>query len=80
MSTEIKKLRVDRIEEGIVIAFSDDGKEYTMCEKIADIKESDIINAAVNENGEVVSVEICKEETDAKKSELKSKLKSLFTK
>lgn len=79
MSTEIKKLHVDRIEEGVVIAFSEDGKEYTMCEKIASVKESDIINAAINENDEVVSVEILSEETKSKKSELKNRLKNLFS-
>ncbi|MBQ8836027.1 MAG: hypothetical protein IJ002_00800 [Clostridia bacterium] len=80
MSTEIKKLHVDRIEEGTVIAFSSDGEEYTMCEKIADIKESDIINATINENGEVVSVEVLSEETENKKSEMKTRLRNLFTK
>ena len=78
MSTETKKLCVDRIEEGIAIAYDTDGNEYCMCERIADIQESDVLLATVNENGAVVDVRIQREETEEEKQILHSRLHSLF--
>lgn len=80
MSTENKKLCVDRIEDGVAVAYSDDGTEYTMCHKIADIHESDIITASINDRGEVVAVEVRKEETAERKVGLHERLKKLFDK
>ena len=80
MSIENKKLCVDRIEDGMVVAYSCDGTEYTMCHKIADIHENDIITACINDCGEVVAVDVQIEETAERKSGLQKKLKNLFNK
>lgn len=80
METKSKKMCVDRIEEGLAVAYTDDGDAYTMCQKIANLQESDIILATINENGEVVAAEVLSEETAAKKAELRSRLKNLFNK
>ena len=34
------ELRVDRIEEGLAVAYDDDGREYTFCAKLADAAET----------------------------------------
>ena len=81
MDTEIKKLRVDRIENGIIIAFSDDGKKYTMPQTDGNtIEESHIIRATINKYDYIISAEVLNEETITKKNLLIAKLKKLFTK
>ncbi len=80
MYTECKKLRVDRIEEGIAVAFSEDGTEYRIPQEFAAVQESDILMATIHENGEVTTVEVLREETQEKKQRLRSRLKKLFNK
>lgn len=80
METENKKMRVDRIEEGLAVAYTDDGQEYTIRREIADLKENDLIMATVSESGEIVAAEVLETETAAKKEELRSRLKNLFNK
>ena len=45
------ELRVDRIEEGLAVAYDDDGREYTFCAKLADAAENDILLATLGERG-----------------------------
>lgn len=80
METENKKMRIDRIEEGFAVAIAEDGGQYALQPGIADLKESDIILAKINECGEITAVKVLEEETSAKKAELHSRLKNLFNK
>ena len=80
MYTECKKLRVDRIEEGIAVAFSEDGTEYRIPQELAAVRESDILMATIHENSEIAAIEVLPKETAAKKSALRSRLKKLFNK
>ena len=78
MSTEKKELHVDRIEDGIAVAYDRFGNEYTLRQKIADIRENDIINATVNERGHIIDLTVLTEKTEATKLSLKARLKKLF--
>ena len=80
MSTEKKELHVDRIEDGIAVAYDRFGNEYTLRQKIADIRENDIINATVNEHGHIIDLTVLTEKTEAVKLSLKARLKKLFNK
>lgn len=80
MEAESKKMRVDRIEEGLAVAYTDDGKEYILRENIADLKESDIIIATADENGNVIKVQVQREETENVKQTMKNRLQNLFNK
>jgi|GEM_PF-1896340 len=80
MNTEKKELRVDRIEDGLAIAYAFDGTEYCMCQKIADIHESDILLADINAEGNVVSVSVLQQETEEVKASFKERLHKLFNK
>lgn len=80
MNTEKKELRVDRIEEGLVIAYDANGNEYCMCERIADIQESDILLADVNKDEQVVAVEVQREKMAVQTKTLTNRLKKLFDK
>ena len=79
MHSEKKELRVDRVEEGLAIAYDADGNEYCMCAKIADLKESDILLASINSAGMVFDVAVQQEKTEANKQRLKNKLNALFS-
>ncbi len=78
MDTERKELRVDRIEDGLAIAYDASGNEYCMCAKIADLQESDVLLAAINKDGAVVDARVQHEKTNEIKQSLKSRLQSLF--
>ena len=80
MSIEKKELRVDRIEEGMAIAYSTDGTEYCMCQKIADVQESDILLADINADGNVVSVTVLQSKTEEVKTSMQARLHKLFGK
>jgi len=80
MSTEKKELHVDRIEDGIAVAYDRFGNEYTLRQKIADIRENDIINATVNEHGHIIDLTVLTKKTEATKLSLKARLKKLFKK
>ncbi|MBQ4599310.1 MAG: DUF3006 domain-containing protein [Clostridia bacterium] len=80
MEAESKKMRVDRIEEGLAVAYTDDGKEYILRENIANLKESDIIMATADENGNVIKVQVQREETENVKQTMKNRLQNLFNK
>lgn len=75
---EKKELRVDRIEDGVAIAYAADGTEYFMCQRIADLQESDILLAFVNQDGMVVDVTVRRKETEEVKQTLRNRLQSLF--
>lgn len=72
------ELRVDRIEEGVAVAYDANGAEYIMCAKIGDLAENDIFLADVNDVGEVVSTEKLPEKTAEVKAAVQSRLNRLF--
>ncbi len=80
MHSEKKELRVDRIEDGLAIAYDADGNEYCMCAKIADLKESDILLADINRDGNVFDVTVQQEETKKNEESLRNRLHKLFNK
>lgn len=80
MTSKIPKLTVDRIEEGVVIAFSDDGQKYTFAKEELPLKENDIFNAEIAEDGTVIVLNILKKETNRRKKSLRNRLKQLFNK
>ena len=80
MENQIVKIKIDRIEENTVIAFSDCGKKFVFPNGIFNVRENDICNAVINDNGTVLSIEVDKEETANKKQSLMLKLKKLFAK
>ncbi len=73
-------LHIDRIEENIIVAFSDDGKKFSFAKPDINIKESDIVLATVNQNGEVVNIKPMIDESKQIKTSLSEKLKKLFKK
>ena len=75
---ETKELRVDRIENGLAVAYDRAGNEYVMCQKIGDLAECDVLSAAVNERGDVVEVVVRREETERAKSAARQNLNELF--
>ena len=74
------KLKIDRIEEGIVIAFSDDGEEYHFSQRLANVHENDVCDAVINSDSKVVSLAINNRETQCNKDRVRNKLNKLFTK
>lgn len=74
------ELRVDRIEEGLAVAYDDSGAEYTFCAKLADVNESDILCATVSENGAVVEAQKLAEQTDSTLRDMQARLQRLFDK
>ena len=80
MSIENKEMRVERIEDGIAVAYDRFGNEYTVRQRIADIRENDIIDATVNEHGHIIDLTVLSEKTEAAKLSLKDRLANLFNK
>lgn len=78
MSCEKKELHIDRIEDGIVVAYDSNGYEYTMCARIADVKENDIVDATVNERDQIIDLRVLPEKTKAAKLSLQERLSKLF--
>lgn len=77
-SMKTTELRVDRIEEGVAVAYDTDGAEYRMCAKIGDLAENDVLRASLNDEGEVVSAEKLPEKTEEIKAAAQSRLDRLF--
>ncbi len=80
MNTEAKEMTIDRIENGVAVAYDRDGNEYTVCANIAGIKESDIVSATVNEHGQIIDITVLHKITKNKKRSLKDRLTNLFEK
>ena len=72
------ELRVDRIEEGLAVAYDDDGREYTFCAKLADAAENDILLATLGENDAVVAATKLTEKTNAVKQDMHARLRQPF--
>ena len=72
------ELRVDRIEEGLAVAYDDDGREYTFYAKLADAAENDILLATLGENDAVVAPTKLTEKTNAVKQDMHARLRRLF--
>lgn len=80
MHTETKKLRIDRIEEGIAVAFADDGKQYSLSPALCTMRESDILLVTLDTSDTVIAAEVLQKETEAEKDALRVRLKNLFHK
>lgn len=74
------ELRVDRIEEGLAVAYDEGGREYTFCAKLTDAAENDILLAALGEDGAVVAATKLTEKTNAVKQDMQARLNRLFDK
>ena len=74
------KLKIDRIEEGIAIAFSNEGEEYHFPQKFANVRENDICDAIFNDEGKVISLSVNNQETQRSRDRLQTKLNKLFNK
>ena len=70
------ELRVDRIEEGLAVAYDEDGREYTFCAKLADVAENDILLATLGESDAVVAAK----KLNAVKQDMQARLNRLFDK
>ena len=71
------ELRVDRIEEGLAVAYDEDGREYTFCAKLADVAENDILLATL---GESDAAKKLTDKTNAVKQDMQARLNRLFDK
>ena len=80
MENDTVKIKIDRIEENIVTAFSDDGKIFLFPRNGTEVHENDICYAVIGSDGKIVSITVQNEETVAKKQSLKERLKKLFSK
>ncbi len=74
------KLKIDRIEEGIAIAFSNEGEEYHFSQKFANVRENDICDAIINDEGKVISLSVNSQETKRIRDRMHAKLNKLFNK
>ena len=74
------ELRVDRIEEGLAVAYDEDGREYTFCAKLADVAENDILLATLGESDAVVAATKLTDKTNAAKQDMQARLNRLFDK
>ena len=75
-----KELRIDRIENGIAVAYSDTGQEYRFPKTPENLCEGDIVRAALTACGQVTAVEILTEKTAQIKEEMRTRLHKLFIK
>ena len=74
------ELRVDRIENGIAVAYSDTGREYRFAKRPKELRDGDIIRATIGKNGEIIIVEILGDKTTQVKVEMQNRLHKLFNK
>ena len=72
------ELRVDRIEEGLAVAYDAGGREYTFCAKLANAAENDILLATVGDGGVVVAAKKLTEKTNAVLKDMHARLNRLF--
>lgn len=75
-----KELRIDRIESGVAVAYSDTGQEYRFPKTPENLREGDIVRAALTAGGQVTAVEILAEKTAQVKEEMRTRLHKLFKK
>lgn len=75
---ENKELRVDRLEDGIAIAYDKNGNRYEMCGRIADLSENDLIFAAIGDGGEVLAATVLPEKTEKIKRDLHVRLQKML--
>lgn len=80
MHTNLKEMRIDRIEEGLAVGFTEDGEQFTLPKQNGELRENDIILAEVDESGEIISYTIKKEETETVKQTMQNRLRKLFNK
>ena len=78
MHTQSKELRVDRIEEGIAIAFDENGAKYIFSQNDFPACEGDIAHATFDRNGRITEIKIFKKKTNEEKELLQSRLSNLF--
>lgn len=79
MRTE--KYTVDRIENGILVMIHSEDESELCAEKSLSkekISDGDIVYVSFGENNRITKITVDIEETEQRKKELKSKLKSLF--
>ena len=74
------KLKIDRIEEGIAVAFSSEGNEYHFPQSFANVRENDVCDAIINDEGKVVSLSVNNRETQLNSDRMRTKLNKLFNK
>lgn len=74
------ELRVDRIEEGLAVAYDDSGEEYTFCTKLANVKENDILCATISDSGAVIEAQKLTGQTDSTLQDMQARLHRLFNK
>ena len=80
MSVRKTELHIDRIEDNIAVAYDSNGNEYFIREKIFEIKENDIIEATLSEEGFVTEISVLHKKTEDKKQFVKKLLSDLFSK
>lgn len=80
MNIQTCKLQIDRIEDGVIVACSDDGQEYLLRETPNGIKENDIVWAEINGDGKIINIKPLPDETEQKKKTIRERLKRLFSK
>ena len=80
MNIQTCKLQIDRIEDGVIVACSDEGQEYLLHENSIGLKENDIVLAEINENGKIVNITPLPAETEQRIKTFKERLKRLFSK
>lgn len=79
MNTKNVELNIDRIENGITVAYDRDGNRYVFAFPPVNVKEGDIISASINSNCEIIDFTVLQEETQRAKSSLKKQLATLFS-
>lgn len=72
------RLTLDRIEEGGAILLDSGGKIYE-CGDLRGFSEGDILLCSIEDDGSITVIKKINEETEAKKKEMSSRLRSLFS-
>ena len=80
MDIQTCKLQIDRIEDGVIVACSNDGNEYLLHENPLGLKENDIVSAEISEDGKILKINPLPAETEKKIKTIKERLKRLFSK
>ena len=80
MSIRKTELHIDRIEDGVAVAYDNNENEYFIRDNISDIKENDILEATLTEDGLITSITVLHEKTEAKKHSMNKLLTNLFNK
>lgn len=72
------RLTLDRIEAGRAILL-DSGDKIYECGDLCDFSEGDILLCSIDDDGSITVIKKINEETEAKKKEMSSRLRSLFS-